>query len=1141
MITPGPGAATDCVACPDGHICRGGSFPPSACTASAGCYGAGYYAATCADECVLCGAGTYESAGKCVTSSCAWPLYSPSGSGSDTCVRCEDVTHCPVGSSATTSFSGAFKSPNAVHFDMSLSVVFDQTGRHVPELVSGILSNAVLAGNIDTLGPHRDFASGHMPAGLCFVSGDGQLVVSPDGTGITVPFFSVFMAVIMDTGTRPNGWVLVTNAGSTWNGIGVQATDPGTSYLTPPHSPYYFTGKLYNLANTLRTVTLVYKSDGVVGYVDTCNVGTLPINTGSEPGNLVLLGSNAQGGYPFVGVIYEALAFPSDTTLDLTTLQLQLMNKWAQPTQLACRTQAECGPGYKWVGGNCYNCMCPVGTFSGSSPTTECGCELTIPGFYATGGTAPAVGCACAAGKWCPDGYFATSPDNPPPPYYAGVTYASSASAQRCIACPQGYECAGGISMPSACTCPSGTWTRGGQSCPMYNNCAACAEGSYCTGGSAQPITCNGANGPPAGAYCPARTSSSAGQPCTVGNYCTGGNVLKPCSNTLNTVPAGQYCAPGSKTDTGTICPAGNACEGGAQPPQHCTCEAGSWCNAGTAIPGGSCATCAPGSYCTGGAALQTLCTVPAGFYCPGGTKTATDRAACTAQYYCNGNDAIPTLCATKSGYYCPAGMSSRDGVLCPAGMYCSGGVAPAANCTAQPGYACATGSGSPTGSSCPPNQYCTGGSAVARACTAAAGNACQGGSKTSAGESCPAGHTCSGQANAPVACTCPSGSACPPAYFGDGAACPSCPAGYFCVGNDALSMCPAGTYSSLGASSCSPCIDAPGAYCPAGGTSAKGAQCPMGQYCAGAGAVPVNCPAAPGRYCPPGAAAPDATLRCPALYECAGGGAAPAPARCSPGTYGVDPNFLQCELAHCKWTADAPKLSAANGTWSTFWGNSPHVYFWNGTRPAGDSFSVGSSMVASLKDCIKSCKDNSHCTVVSVQSPMPPLLCTLTECLPGNPSAACTPFKVVSGSLEECTFACEDNACNTISVVWPEPPPPTQFGVADTNGCTQCPAGSMCAGGAAAAVNCTASAGSYCPAGAGSATTACDEGSWCGGGTSLPVRCSTPGYICPTGTPSPTAHPCLVGTFWTDGACNGICKARCVCVAGVRGGCAWP
>ena len=53
-------------------------------------------------------------------------------------------------------------------------------------------------------------------------------------------------------------------------------------------------------------------------------------------------------------------------------------------------------------------------------------------------------------------------------------------------------------------------------------------------------------------------------------------------------------------------------------------------------------------------------------------------------------------------------------------------------------------------------------------------------------------------------------------------------------LGSGACQPCNTGSYSSSGASSCSPCTAAAGSFCAAGSSSAAGSLCPVGHFCAG-------------------------------------------------------------------------------------------------------------------------------------------------------------------------------------------------------------------------------------------------------------------------------------------------------------------
>ena len=162
--------------------------------------------------------------------------------------------------------------------------------------------------------------------------------------------------------------------------------------------------------------------------------------------------------------------------------------------------------------------------------------------------------------------------------------------------CPQGsetpYNCtagqfsAVGQALCSA-TCNVGKFTNTSSTSPA---CVACLDGYSCAGGSAAPVVCSagtycvtgsttGAVPCAAGSFNPASLQSAC-QNCTVGAYCPSGSLVAslcplgtfngalgktgpgdclPCPLINTTTGSATYCAVGSAVST-TPCPAGSYC-----------------------------------------------------------------------------------------------------------------------------------------------------------------------------------------------------------------------------------------------------------------------------------------------------------------------------------------------------------------------------------------------------------------------------------------------------------------------------------------------------------------------------------------------------------------------------------------------------
>jgi hypothetical protein len=329
-------------------------------------------------------------------------------------------------------------------------------------------------------------------------------------------------------------------------------------------------------------------------------------------------------------------------------------------------------------------------------------------------------------------------------------------------------------------------------------------------------------------------------------------------------------CGPGRFGATGTPltvntcsgpCSAGYACPAGSTNNTAIVCVAGQYSVASS----GSCTQCPAGTYGTGDGLSACTGVCSAGFACPAGSTTPT---------------------ATE----CPAGQYSTEGaascIPCPSGSY---GETPrlstaveACNGTCAPGYACGPGSTNGTASPCPAGQYSTEGASTCLPCPAGRyggapampNSSCTGG--CSPGFTCPAGST-NGTASA-----CPAGQ-----YSTEGAStCLLCPAGRFggapampnssCTGG-----CDAGRYGALPGLVSSGCSGqcSPGYVCSVGSVVDTALACPPGTFSptgavvctpcdsgfyAGEFARPTPCvlPCPIGSWCPPGTSTP---RQCPA------------------------------------------------------------------------------------------------------------------------------------------------------------------------------------------------------------------------------------------------------------------------------------
>lgn len=212
----------------------------------------------------------------------------------------------------------------------------------------------------------------------------------------------------------------------------------------------------------------------------------------------------------------------------------------------------------------------------------------------------------------------------------------------------------------------------------------------------------------------------------------------------------------------------------------------------------------------------------PSGFYCKDGTTSAVE---CSKGYYCPEGSTFQTSCPT--GYYCPTPSTK---IPCPIGTFNDKtGIIENNQCqNCLPGTYC------PEGSSkaipCPPGKYCEpeGGTAI----------------------DCPVGFYCLQNvdpkkgSSSKIAC-------------GSGKYCPTgtnfekpCQSGSYCPTPSEKYICPAGTYSNSGATSCTSCKY--GYYSTSVGATSESTctLCPAGYYCPTT-SEKISCPN--GFYCPPG------------------------------------------------------------------------------------------------------------------------------------------------------------------------------------------------------------------------------------------------------------------------------------------------
>lgn len=724
-------------------------------------------------------------------------------------------------------------------------------------------------------------------------------------------------------------------------------------------------------------------------------------------------------------------------------------------------------------------------------------CTACDPGWYcgSTGLTTPTA--RISAGYYSSGGSPTATPGASGVVSYGGI-------------CPAGFFCGLGTITPQAC--PAGTFlnTTGGTS---QASCLSCTPGFYCA--SAGLVAPTGSGPCAAGWYCSGGASNPTQFICRAGASCASG-AASPAS-----------CASGTFTDrTGqaacSVCPAGYICGAGTISPA--SCPPGYVCAAGTPSLAAA-ARCLPGSYsaspllsllsqcspCPGGSFCDALgLTAPAGlcaagYLCTGNNTNALGGSAgpspvastlCTVGGWCGAGSAVATPCPLRT-YGASAGLSAEANcTLCDSGRYCGsvGLIAPSGACA--PGYWCARGNAVPNP---------TGGAVSLVVRNGSAGNV----TIAVGGGLCPAASLCVAGASSPSPCQ--NGTYWP--FPGQGVACATCPAGYWCglgftTYNASVCVpghfcppatafatqfpCPRGTYSNAsGLQSASQCIPCPaGAYCAGVGNLRPTGLCSAGYVCYGNASTPtpsdnttgVLCVA--GEFCPTGAT---------------------AVALCAPGQYCTDP------LTGLSSGACAGGFYCSGGSWTAtprgelnVYGDAigdvcPQGHFCpNGTDiplacPVGTfNNRTGSSGSANCSACVAGWQ----CDTTGL--PLPVHRCD---------AAYYCPTATVTVRRAGESAGGVNPGCGGI----PEPLLPTHPHHPVLQSTFLCTPGSFCAGGNAAPVPC--SAGTYANVSGLAACLACPPNVYCPAATSLPLSCPA-GYACPGASATGLEHPCPSGTF---------------------------
>ncbi|XP_021231889.1 SCO-spondin-like isoform X4 [Numida meleagris] len=770
-----------------------------------------------------------------------------------------------------------------------------------------------------------------------------------------------------------------------------------------------------------------------------------------------------------------------------------------------------CPPGtYSNVSGlrSLHQCLdCPPGLYChGANTQAPSGpCE---PGYYCTGGAKSALQQMVMEGHYSSAGAFK------PEPCPLG-SFQPDRGQSHCRDCPEGTFC-------------NETGLAEAQPCP---------KGHFCLGGSSLPLPC------PVGMYADVLGAGSC-KPCPAGMYCSMAGLAEP----EGPCQPGYYCNQGSSSSSpvgllfGDLCQPGYYCPAGTTHPKEMACPAGTWNGRRGAQDATWCLPCAPGFFCSmsGQDAPVGLCAQ--GYYCTGRAKTAkpvdgVTGDICPRGHFCPAGSAAPSPCPSgeysnatgqdkcfpcPAGFHCPKGLRRR----CPPGFYCpqrtgisfypcppgtfnpSYGLSQAERCQQCPaGMFCEDwGLSSPSGP-CWPGFFCTAGASVPNP---------DGATNTSTGGPCPPGHFCPAGTSIPQQC--PVGTYSDRPYMWQESSCTACPSGHYC-GSAALTapsgLCSAGYYCLPGASSPSP-----------HGVWETGGPCPVSHFCPEGASFPLAClagtynnltrqaacfPCAAGYYCPENTTSYSVNP-CPAGFYCPKGTRFATEFPCPRGYFNPDPmtqsldSCLPCPPGHyCgkeNLTAPSGKCDAGWFCISAAWTSQPFDL---------DNYTSANCLCPATATGGK-CIAGFYCPEGS------------PEPLPCHAGFYCNAsgLSVPSG---ECSagFYCKGGA------VLPNP-------TDDVTG-NICPAGTYCTAGSAEPKLCPAGtfsslpgrrtlaecqpcpSGFYCEGpGLSAPTGECWEGYYCdnqqGPVIDFTLYPCSQGFYCPQGTSRSTQYSCPAGTF---------------------------